>query len=65
MENKSHISGFLDINKILSDIIPISKSGWWAGVKSGKYPKPIKHGGRTFWRASDIKALIESIEKAA
>ena len=24
--------------------IPVSKSTWWAGVKSGRYPAPIKLG---------------------
>ena len=23
-------------------IIPVSKSTWWLGVKSGRYPKPVK-----------------------
>ncbi len=63
MLNHFPSTGFLDIPKILG-VIPISKSSWWAGVKSGKYPKPIKHGGRTFWKAQDIHALIESIENA-
>lgn len=43
-------------------VIPIKKSSWWAGCKSGRYPKPIKigNGGGTFWRAADIRALIAS-----
>jgi prophage regulatory protein len=41
--------------------IPVSKSTWWEGVKSGRYPKPIKLGPRiTAWRVEDIRALIES-----
>lgn len=41
------------------ELIPVSKSTWWAGVKSGRYPKPIKLGKRiTAWRAQDIYALI-------
>lgn len=40
--------------------IPISKSGWWAGVKSGRYPKPIKLSpGVTAWKVEDIRALIK------
>lgn len=23
-------------------IIPVSKSNWWAGVKTGRYPKPVR-----------------------
>lgn len=42
------------------ELIPISKSAWWAGVRSGRYPKPIKLSPRTtVWRAEDIRALIE------
>ena len=50
-----------DEKRGLPPIIPVSKSLWWEGVKSGRYPKPIKLGGETtgtFWRASDIKQLI-------
>ena len=40
--------------------IPVSKSTWWAGVKSGRYPKPVKLGPRiTAWRVEDIRALIQ------
>ncbi len=41
--------------------IPVSKSTWWAGVKSGRFPKPVKLGPRiTAWRAEDIQALVAS-----
>jgi hypothetical protein len=41
-------------------IIPISKSSWWAGVKSGRFPQPEKLGPRTtVWRAESIRELIE------
>ncbi len=43
-------------------IIPVSKSTWWAGVKAGRYPKPVKLSARvTAWRVEDIQALIENI----
>ena len=49
----------LRINQIIPDILPVSKSHFWAGVKSGKYPKPIKLSARvTAWRESDILALV-------
>jgi predicted DNA-binding transcriptional regulator AlpA len=42
-------------------LIPISKSSWWAGVRSGRFPPPRRLGARTVaWRASDIEALIEN-----
>jgi predicted DNA-binding transcriptional regulator AlpA len=41
-------------------IIPVSKSSWWAGVKSGKYPKPVKLStNTTAWNAEDIRMLIK------
>jgi prophage regulatory protein len=41
--------------------IPVSKSTWWAGVKSGRYPKPVKLGPRiTVWRVGDIRTLIDT-----
>jgi predicted DNA-binding transcriptional regulator AlpA len=43
-------------------LVPVSGSAWWAGCKSGRFPKPVKLGPRTTaWRASDIAALLESI----
>lgn len=43
-------------------IIPICKSSWWAGVKSGRYPRAIKLSSKvTVWKVEDIRALIESI----
>lgn len=39
---------------------PVSRSTWWAGVRSGRYPQPVKLGPRiTAWRVSDIRALLE------
>lgn len=53
--------GFLRLPQVLA-LFPISKSAWWAGCQSGRYPKPVKLGPRTtVWRAEDIAALIERI----
>ncbi len=44
----------------ITAIIPVSKSTWWAGVREGRFPKPIKLGPRTTcWRIEDIRALCE------
>ncbi|HXD35423.1 MAG TPA: AlpA family phage regulatory protein, partial [Rhodanobacter sp.] len=33
---------------------------WWNGVRSGRFPKPVKLGPRTTaWRVEDIRALID------
>lgn len=67
-------TGFLRLSQIIGDpkaeppippIIPVKKSCWWDGVKSGRFPKPVKIGnGRgTFWRVEDIRALIASAKR--
>jgi predicted DNA-binding transcriptional regulator AlpA len=51
-------TGFVRLSTVLK-IIPVSKSTWWAGVKSGRFPQSIKLGKRiTAWRVEDIKRLI-------
>ena len=53
--------GFLRLPQILN-IVPVSKSTWWEGCKTGRFPKPVKLGPRTTaWRAEDIAALVKSI----
>lgn len=40
--------------------IPVGKSTWWAGVKDGRFPRPVKLGPRlTVWRVDDIRRLID------
>jgi len=54
--------GFVRLKSILapSGPIPVSKSTWWEGVKTGRFPQPTKLGpGTTVWRADDIWKLIE------
>jgi len=51
--------GFVRIKAILA-VFPVSKSTWWAGVKSGRYPQPVKLSARTTaWKVEEIKELLE------
>lgn len=62
-------TGFLRLPQIIGNpksappippLFPIGRSTWWAGVKSGRYPKPVKLGPRiTAWRVEDVLAAIE------
>lgn len=47
-------------------LYPVSRSAWYAGIKGGKHPAPLKLAGcRTVaWRVSDVLALIESTPTA-
>jgi prophage regulatory protein len=53
----------LRLSQIIPDILPVSKSHFWQGVKDGRYPQPIKLSKWiTAWRESDILALINKRE---
>ena len=57
-------TGFLRLPSIIAPlgVFPVSKSTWWAGVKTGRFPKPVKLGPRvTAWRVEDIRALIARV----
>jgi prophage regulatory protein len=57
-------TGFVRLSSILAPHgpIPVSKSTWWAGIKAGRFPKPVKLGPRiTAWRVEDIRALIAQV----
>ncbi len=54
-------TGFLRLPAVLS-FIPVGRSTWWAGIKSGRYPAPVKLGPRmSAWRAEDVRSLIDSL----
>lgn len=51
--------GLLRIRQVLG-IVPVSPSTWWAGVRTGRFPKPVKLSpGVTCWRASDVMRLVD------
>ncbi len=68
-------TGFVRLSQIIGNskasppippIIPVSRTSWLDGVKSGKYPKPVRLGPRTVaWPVESIRALLESIKAAA
>jgi prophage regulatory protein len=61
-------AGFLRLKAIIGPgrLIPVSKSTWWAGVKTGRYPQPVKIAPRvTAWRCEDIHDLIARLSAEA
>ncbi len=53
-----------DRRKGIEPIIPVSRSTWWAGCKSGRFPKPVHLSKRiTAWRVDDIRRLIDKLSK--
>jgi len=54
-------TGFLRLYQVLT-VIPIGKTCWWEGVRSGRYPKGVKLSPRcTAWRAEEIRQLIKKL----
>jgi len=50
----------LRIKDIIPAILPVSRAHFWAGVKTGKYPRPFKLSDRvTVWRESEIMQLVQ------
>jgi len=69
-------TGYVRLPQIIGDknaeppipaIIPVGKSTWWNGVRTGRYPAPVRTLGRriTAWRVEDIRALVDSLAKEA
>ena len=68
---ESEIPRFLRLKQIIGDpkaeppiqpILPISKSSWWDGVKSGRFPKAIKIGANTtVWREDEIRSRVDEL----
>ncbi len=58
-------TGYVRLAQVLT-VIPICKSSWWAGVKSGRFPKPVKLTARcTAWKAEDIRDLVKQISSCS
>ena len=58
-------TGFLRLRQVLA-VIPLGKTCWLEGVRSGRFPKPVKLSARcTGWRAEDIRELIKMLSDGA
>ena len=56
-------TGFVRLWQVL-EVIPLGKTCWWEGVKSGRFPKPVKLSARcTAWKAEDIHSLIRQLSE--
>ena len=54
-------TGFVRLAQVLT-VIPLGKTCWAEGVKSGRFPKPVKLSARCVaWKAEDIHNLIKQL----
>lgn len=54
-------TSFLRLSQIVGPggILPVSRSNFYAKIKSGKIPAPIKFGRISLWRAADINQALD------
>jgi len=53
--------GFARLPQVLH-VLGIGKTTFWEGIKTGRFPAPIKLGPRTaVWKVEDIRSLITHI----
>jgi predicted DNA-binding transcriptional regulator AlpA len=56
------LEALLTLDRVL-EVIPISRELWWSGVKSGRFPAPIRLSPRTpAWRTSEIGLLVSGLQ---
>lgn len=53
-------TGYVNLKQVLQ-FIPLGKTAWYAGIKSGIFPKPIKYGRLSFYPVEAIREVIERI----
>ncbi len=50
-----------DKKRGIEPLIPVSRSTWFDGVKTGRFPAPVKLSPRvSAWRLEEILALIKN-----
>lgn len=53
--------GFVRLPQVLH-VLGIGKTTFWEGIKTGRFPAPVKLGPRTsVWKVEDIRNLINRI----
>ena len=70
--NLEHDTALLRLKDIIGDrkatrpippLLPMGASTWWQLIQSGVAPKPLKLGRASYWRARDVHALIERLDR--
>ena len=58
-ETKQATERLLRLNQVLARV-PISRATWYAGIRDGRFPPPVKLGARiSAWREGDVLVLLD------
>lgn len=45
----------------IKGLVPVCEASWWAGVRRGIYPQPVRLGPKvTCWRLSDVLSIVKN-----
>lgn len=59
--NCNELETYLRLKMVL-DIIPVSRSTWYRGIKNGVYPKQVKLSHKVAaWKLSEIRQCLNRI----
>lgn len=66
-------TGFVKMTTIIGDrkkgivgVFPISRTAWLSGIKTGRYPAPVRLGPNSVaWRVEDIRAMLDRFGRGA
>lgn len=57
-----HVIGDPRANPPQPGLLPISKAGWYRGIKAGRFPRGVAIGPRSVgWRLSDLNRCFENL----
>ncbi len=57
-------TGYVRFSQIVPDIVPVSESTWFRGVRSGRFPRPVKGGPNTsLYSVAALRDAFERIER--
>jgi prophage regulatory protein len=58
-ETKQATERLLRLDQVLVRV-PISRATWYAGIRDGRFPPPVKLGARiSAWRERDVLVLLD------
>jgi predicted DNA-binding transcriptional regulator AlpA len=59
--------GFVRLRQIIGPdgCLPVSRSSFYAGVKTGLWPAPKKCGAMSLWSVAELRACLARLETSA
>lgn len=61
MTNELEKNSYIRLREIIgpNGLLPISRSNWYAKIKDGRAPAPVKFGRLSLWNRDSLKKFLE------